>query len=106
MVLVPEIEPQPAVARRLADHRQHVRQARPRAHPRFGIDSVSQWKQFVRLRQYALELDRRGGRIAPGKLDAGRDAYAATQRRQQITETPIENRMTEARVARRRQDPA
>src|SRR5438270_13552364 len=99
MVLVPEIEPQPAVARRLADHRQHVRQARPRAHPRSGIDSVSQWKQSVRLRQYALELDRRGGRIAPGKLHAACDAYPATHRRQPITELGIEDRTTEPAVA-------
>src|SRR5580700_556510 len=40
VMLVAEVEPQALMARRLADHGQHVGQARARAHPGFAVDRL------------------------------------------------------------------
>src|SRR4051794_37919191 len=85
VMLVAEVEPQPVVARRLADHRKHVRQTGPRAHPWFCLDRISQRKQRPRTRQRALDLDRRRRCVAAGEFHAGGEADTAIHRRQQKT---------------------
>src|SRR5450631_3809521 len=103
MVLMSEIEPQPGMARRLPDYRQHIRQTRPRAHPGLGIDGVSQREQRVRPRQGLLDLDVTGRPVAAGKFDAGGETDAAAHRRQQIALIGIENGMIEYGITARRQ---
>ncbi len=102
-MLVSEIKPQAGMARRLSDHRQHIGQARPRAHPGLCVERVSQWKQRMRARQCPLKLDRRRRRIAAGKLDAGGETNAAVHRRQHVAEIGIEHGMVEDGIAARRQ---
>src|SRR5882724_3241094 len=103
VVLVSEIEPEPGMARRLADDRQHIGQARPRPLPGPCVDRLSQWEQGTRPRQCLLDLDRRGGGVPTGKLHPGGEPNAAVHRREQKAEIKIENGMIEHGVAARRQ---
>src|SRR3954454_21347225 len=82
MMLVAEIEPQAGMARRSTDHRKHVGQAWPRAHPGLCIDRLPEGKQPVRLWQRTRDLHRVWWRIAVGKLDRRCEANAAIHRRQ------------------------
>ncbi len=59
------------MTRRRTDNRQHVRQAGPRAAPRFRVQSFSQRKQSARRRVANLALSRRRRLFAAGESAAG-----------------------------------
>ena len=99
MVRMAEREPQPAVARRRADDRHHVRRAGARAHPGIGVEAIAKRKQLARDRLGAVQLDRRLHSVAQGELRPGGQADTAAHRRQEITALGVQDRVVEHRLA-------
>jgi len=83
----------------LADHRDHIGQTRPAAHPGFGFQSFGQRKQFAGQRFIARELDRARRRIAISELDASRQADTLSHRRERKAAIGIPHGMAERGIA-------
>jgi hypothetical protein len=103
MVLVAEIEPQPAWPGAFP-MTGNISGKHGRA-PSQGFASIASpsGKQGTRPRQRLLNLDRLGRRISAGKLHAGGEPNAALHQRLQKAEIPIKNGVIEHGVAARRQ---
>jgi hypothetical protein len=78
-MLVAEGKPQAGMPGRRTDHRQAVRQRRPRASPCFA-DGIAEFGHAARQRNHLIELGERGRRIAAGQLDARGDTDALLHR--------------------------
>ena len=92
-MLMAEIEPQTLVARRRADHRQHVGQAGPPAEPGLRLEPLGEREQFAREAAPARSSWRGRRRVvAAREFRAGRQAQAARHRRDDIALLEIEHR--------------
>src|SRR4029077_13985615 len=67
-MVVDSVEPETRPARKGADYRPHVRQARAPAEPGRGVLSGADWEQFPRVGLDPLEMRRRGRIVAPGEF--------------------------------------
>src|SRR5579863_9578457 len=94
-------EPEAALARRAANHRAGIGKTRPCSKPRRRLDRIAKREEFVRPRQYAIELHWRRRRIARSEFRASREPDALFHRRQAIAVVGVENRPIQSGIALR-----
>src|SRR5271156_2846625 len=100
-MLVTEIEPQALVARRVADHRQHVGQARAAAEPGLGVEPLAYRIEVARERLQSIDM-RGGGRVVDAReFRAGGQPQSARHWRDDVASLEIENRARKSGIAPR-----
>jgi len=92
-------EPQTRVPLAFADHRDHIGQTRPAAHPGFRLQSAGQRKQFPGQRFIARKLDGARRRVAISELDAGRQADSPSHRRERKAAIGVPHGMAKRGIA-------